>query len=143
MKAPVTIAIDWSSGEPVYGQIADQVRERIAAGQLRPGDSLPPVRTLASDLGVNLNTVARAYRLLEEEGFVKITDRAGALVAAPAASTDAESRDRLREDLREVLARMRQAGVEAEEMRRLAEREIASLSGRDAKTRQEGRGGGA
>jgi DNA-binding transcriptional regulator YhcF (GntR family) len=143
MKAPVTIAIDWKSAEPVYGQIADQVRERIAAGQLRPGDPLPPVRTLASDLGVNLNTVARAYRLLEEEGFVKIADRAGTLVAAPAPSADTESRERLREDLREVLARMRQAGVGPEEMRRLAEREIASLSGRDAKVRQGERGGGA
>ena len=122
------LAIEWSSDEPVYEQIARQIRAQVTSGVLAPGVSLPPVRTLASDLGVNLNTVARAYRLLEEEGFVRIRHRSGAEVVAPPSRPDAAARERLREELREVLARMRQAGVPPEEMRRLAEREIAALA---------------
>ena len=85
MNDDPTLTLDWATGEPVYEQIARQIRTRIAAGDLPPGHALPPVRTLASDLGVNLNTVARAYRQLEEQGFVLIRDRSGAEVAAPAA----------------------------------------------------------
>ncbi len=122
------LAVDWSSDEPVYEQIATQIRAQIASGSLAPGTSLPPVRTLASDLGVNLNTVARAYRLLEDEGFVRIRHRSGAEVVAPPSRPDAAARDRLRGALRDVLERMRQAGFPPDELRRLAEREIAALA---------------
>ena len=78
------IIIERSVEEPVYEQIARQIRESVAAGELPAGTPLPTVRVMASDLGVNLNTVARAYWLLEEEGFVRIRDRSGVEVAAPA-----------------------------------------------------------
>jgi DNA-binding transcriptional regulator YhcF (GntR family) len=120
-----TLTLDWATGEPVYEQIADQIRDRIAAGDLPPGHALPPVRTLASDLGVNLNTVARAYRQLEEQGFVLIRDRAGAEVAAPAATADPDSLERLRHELRDVLQRMRQAGVTPDEIRGAVESIVA------------------
>ncbi len=126
MKEAV-LAVDWSSDEPVYEQIARQIRAQIASGSLPPGASLPPVRTLASDLGVNLNTVARAYRLLEDGGFVRIRHRSGAEVVAPASRPDATARERLRGQLRDVLERLRQAGVPPDELRRIAEREIAAL----------------
>jgi GntR family transcriptional regulator len=115
------LAIATDSATPVYEQIAAQIRDRIAAGELRPGHALPPVRTLASDLGVNLNTVARAYRLLEEQGFVRIRDRAGVEVAAPPVSAEAGVRDRLAAELRDVIVRMRQAGIGVAELRRLVE----------------------
>jgi DNA-binding transcriptional regulator YhcF (GntR family) len=118
------------SGMPVYEQIAGQIRDRIAAGELPPGQALPPVRTLASDLGVNLNTVARAYRLLEEQGFVRIRDRSGAEVAAPAVTPDAAARDRLAAELRDVVVRMRQAGIGNAELRRLVDAAIPP-AGRD------------
>jgi GntR family transcriptional regulator len=125
-----TLTIEWSSGEPVYEQIARQIRTRVAAGELAPGTPLPPVRTLASDLGVNLNTVARAYRLLEEEGFLRIRNRAGAEVARPAARAEAPVRERLEENLRDLLAKMRQAGVPTEEIQRLVEKEISTIARR-------------
>jgi len=62
----LTIRLD--SAVPLADQIAEGIRLKIAAGEVRPGDELPPVRQLAADLGVNLNTVARAYRELEEAG---------------------------------------------------------------------------
>ncbi len=125
----MALVVDRSGQEPVYEQIARQIRETITSGDLSPGAPLPPVRVVASDLGVNLNTVARAYRLLEEQGFVRIRDRAGAEVAAPAPRPDAGERDRLQAELRGLLARMRQAGVGTDELKRLAEREIGLLAG--------------
>jgi DNA-binding transcriptional regulator YhcF (GntR family) len=122
------IETDESREEPVYRQVARQIREKIAFGQLPAGHRLPSVRTLASDLGVNLNTVARAYRVLEEEGFVRIRGRSGAEVAAPGgASSENEVGQGLRESLREVLARLRQKGLDLEELREVVLREIESL----------------
>mgnify|MGYP001103337827 CR=1 FL=1 len=126
------VVIDRSSDEPVYEQIARQIRECVTSGELPPGTPLPTVRILASDLGVNLNTVARAYWLLEEEGFVRIRDRSGAEVLAPARKPAAD-REILRQELRRALARMRQAGFSPEELQRLAEHEIASLATRSQK----------
>jgi DNA-binding transcriptional regulator YhcF (GntR family) len=120
-----SVVVDRSSEEPVYAQIARQIRARIASGDLGTGVALPSVRTLAGDLGVNLNTVARAYRELEDDGFVEIRDRTGARVAPPGAP--AVSRDALRDRLRDVVARLRQAGVSPREIERLAAAEIAAL----------------
>ena len=122
------IVIERSLEEPVYEQIARQIRESASAGALPAGTPLPTVRALASDLGVTLNTVARAYWLLEEEGFVRIRDRSGAEVAAPVRKP-AGDRAKLCKELRGVLARLRQAGLSNEELHRMVEREIASLGG--------------
>ena len=126
MHAPL-LEIDRRSEEPVIRQIARQIRETIASGELAAGAALPSVRTLASDLEVNLNTVARAYRLLQEEGFVTIHGRSRVEVRPPAKAADAEVRNTLTAELRETLARLRQAGVSATQLRRLARREIDAL----------------
>lgn len=127
------IVVDWSSEEPVYAQIARQIRAQIAAGELPVGTVLPSVRSVASDLGVNLNTVARAYRILEEEGFVVIRDRAGVTVAPPAQSADGAAIEGLTEELGVVLARMKQAGLSVAELRRCFEHELAGLDARNGK----------
>ncbi|MBI4916599.1 MAG: GntR family transcriptional regulator [Acidobacteria bacterium] len=129
MEADLTLAVEWGTAEPVYEQIARQLRTLIAAGDLRPGSPLPAVRTLASDLGVNLNTVARAYRLLADHGFVLIRDRAGAEVAAPAVTPDPGSLAPLWQELREVLLKLRQAGVTADEVRRAIASVVAPTGG--------------
>ena len=64
------LAIDFRSGEPIYTQIVSQVQRMVAAGDLQQGDQLPTVRQMAADLGVNFNTVARAYRVLDEAGLI-------------------------------------------------------------------------
>jgi len=123
------VTIDRDSGETVYGQIARQIRTQAASGTLAPGTVLPPVRRLASDLGVNLNTVARAYRQLEDEGFVRITGRSRAEVIAPSGAARPGERRRLREALRHLLARMRQAGLSIGQLEEVALREIRELGG--------------
>lgn len=64
------LAIDFRSEQPIYLQIVEQIRQKVANGELKPGDQLPTVRQLAAELRVNFNTVARAYRLLDEAGLI-------------------------------------------------------------------------
>ncbi len=77
------ISIHLVAGAPEYSQIAEQIRLAVARGELRPGERLEPVRALASRLGVNPGTVARAYRELEQEGVVETYGRRGTRVAQP------------------------------------------------------------
>ena len=64
------IQLDFRSGAPIYTQIVEQVKQQVVSGELKPGDQLPTVRALALELRVNFNTVARAYRLLDEAGII-------------------------------------------------------------------------
>lgn len=77
---------------PAYEQIVAQTVEAIGTGQLVPREKLPPVRTLATRLGVAVNTVAKAYRQLEEEGHVETRGRGGTLVRAGRAPASASGR---------------------------------------------------
>lgn len=84
------ITIDEAASEPLYKQIHDQVIAGIATGQLEPGMSLPSVRSLASDLGINLHTVNKAYAILRDEGYVQMRGRAGAVISEPSDAGRAE-----------------------------------------------------
>ena len=75
------IRIDNASGRPVYQQIIDQVKRDIALGKLIKDERLPTVRQLAGQLAVNPNTIAKAYRQLEQEGIIVTKSGAGAFVA--------------------------------------------------------------
>ena len=80
----MVITVDKLSDTPLYLQLRDAVIAGIASGELRPGDALPSVRSLAEDLGINLHTVNKAYATLRDEGL----GRRGAYVAdAPADPT--------------------------------------------------------
>lgn len=74
--------IDPSSSRPVYVQVIDQIKRDIALGRLIEGDRLPTVRDLAIRLAINPNTIAKAYKLLEQEGVIVTRAGAGAFVAA-------------------------------------------------------------
>ena len=79
------LRLDAGSGVPVYLQLFSQIRRYASAGRLRPGDRLPTVRELAAQLGVNFNTVARAYRLLDRAGVVSAQQGRGTFVLEPRA----------------------------------------------------------
>ena len=74
------IDLDSTSSTPPYEQIRSQVADHVASGALQPGDRLPTVRRLAEDLGVATNTVARAYRELEQSGVIETRGRSGSFV---------------------------------------------------------------
>jgi GntR family transcriptional regulator len=64
------INLDFRSGIPIYIQVVEQVQDMVVRGELKPGDQLPTVRQLALDLRVNFNTIARAYRILDEARLI-------------------------------------------------------------------------
>src|SRR2546429_6551027 len=108
------ITIDESDRRPIYRQVADEIKGLIARGELREGMALPPVRQVADDLGINLNTIAAAYRELQKEGLLKVRHGAGAFVSSrrSAQQTDAELRKKLRAGLTHLaLAGLPQAEV--------------------------------
>ncbi|CAM5792673.1 GntR family transcriptional regulator [Cellulomonas persica] len=74
--------IDTASDEPLFAQIAARVRAAVSAGELREGDRLPPARTLADSLDVNVHTVLHAYQDLRDEGLVDLRRGRGAVVRA-------------------------------------------------------------
>ena len=75
------IEIDFNSEEAIYVQLRNQIIVAIATSQLKKGESLPSVRTMADDIGVNMHTVNKAYSSLRQDGFLKVDRRRGAVVA--------------------------------------------------------------
>jgi GntR family transcriptional regulator len=74
------LQIDFRSGLPIYTQIVNQVQSQAASGTLQPGDQLPTVRALAEELRVNFNTVARAYRILDEARIISTQQGRGTYI---------------------------------------------------------------
>lgn len=96
------ITIDFESSEAIYVQLRNQIIVGIAANHIREGDSLPSVRQLAENIGINMHTVNKAYSVLCREGFVKLDQRKGAVIALDFDKMQAVAE--LRRDLRVLLA---------------------------------------
>ena len=76
----LTLLLDFHSGLPIYTQIVNQIQSQLVNGILKPGDQLPTVRALASELRVNFNTVARAYRILDEARIISTQQGRGTYI---------------------------------------------------------------
>ena len=76
----MNLEIDFRSGIPIYLQVVERIKERIAGGSLPLGSQLPTVRSLALELRVNFNTIARAYRILDEVGIISTQQGRGTYV---------------------------------------------------------------
>lgn len=121
----LAVTVDFDSDVPIYRQIADEIRALVARGQLRDGDVLPSVRRLGEMVGVNLNTVARAYRILADDGLVELRRGAGArvrLAAIPGRKVLAGD-DRKRLD--DVISRMVLRGASRAQVERALEEAVA------------------
>jgi GntR family transcriptional regulator len=79
---PALFTVDPHTGVPIYLQLSEQVKRSVALGVLSPGEQLPTVKQLASDLIINPNTVARAYRELERDGVIETSVGRGSFVRA-------------------------------------------------------------
>lgn len=120
------ITIDERDKRPIYQQIVDEIKGLIARRELAEGSSLPPVRQVASDLGVNLNTVAFAYRKLQNEGLIRVKHGSGAIVKSRTLSELAE--EQLRVQLRTSLTQLVLSGLNRAEIRTLVNEELSDLS---------------
>lgn len=115
-----------TDGPPIYQQIVEQIRFRIVSGQLVVGDELPTIRGLAESSRVNPNTVARAYRELENEGLVEKRRTVGTFVAACGAKLTATERRRLlAPHIDRVLVQAKQLGMPLDDL-------LAQLTERNA-----------
>ena len=79
-QKPLALHLDFRSGLPIYIQIMNQIESQVLGGTLKPGDQLPTVRAMASELRVNFNTVARAYRLLDEARIISTQQGRGTYI---------------------------------------------------------------
>ena len=124
MRSGLSIQIDTQSSTPVYRQITNSLRLCLVSGDLSPGDFLPPVRQLAINLAVHFNTVAEAYRILADEGWLDLKRRRGAQVLdRPLPSTARHgAEEEVLQRLRELIAAARAEGVSTKSIaRRLRE----------------------
>ena len=104
------VHLDYRDARPIYAQIIDGFREQIAAGVLRPGDKLPSVRDLASDLAINPNTIQRAYRQLELEGWIVSMQGKGSFVSGEMSIRQREA-DRLMAEFDRLIAALDRCGI--------------------------------
>jgi len=119
------LTVDTNDKRPLYQQIVDGVKALIARGDLREGATLPSVRQVAGDLGVNLNTIAVAYRRLQEEGFLSIRHGTGTIVLSRRARAVEE--DELRQPLRTALTQFILAGRSDKQITAAIQQELRSI----------------
>ena len=111
------IKIDFESEEAIYIQLRNQIIMGIATDRIHEGDSLPSVRQLAENIGINMHTVNKAYTVLKQEGYIKLDRRRGAVIALD----KIRSIERLREELSVLLARSVCKNISREEVHDLVD----------------------
>ena len=111
------ISLDLQSDVPIYLQLRNKIIEGIASKKLRPGDSLPSVRNLAKDLGVNMHTINKSYQLLRADGFIQIHRQKGVVVnpdGFPGVTTD--FLEKMEETIRPLIAEAICRGMSQEDL---------------------------
>ena len=119
------IRVETSSGMPITRQIGAQIRAQCASGVLQPGERLPSVRVLASELAVNQNTILRVYERLTAEGLLQRRHGDGTFVADHVPSGQLrKQRELLRQQIARVVELARTLGVEPEELHELLQQTL-------------------
>ena len=119
----LAVNIEKDSAVPIYAQLSEQIRLLIRRGALTPGDSMPTVRSLAVELGVNANTVARVYRDLQRDGLLRLERGVGTFVAENGGSraVDKEAFRSIARKATELIDLGRRAGLRVGELTQLVE----------------------
>lgn len=107
--------LNYRDGRPIYEQVKDGLRQMVICGAIRPGDKLPSVRAMASQLAINPNTIQKAYEALEQEGYVYSIPGKGSF-AADRSEVEGKRRQELLAQLGNVVAELRYLGVTEEEI---------------------------
>ena len=116
------ISLNYRDSRPIYEQIKDGLRKLIVTGALGTGEKLPSVRSLATQLSINPNTIQRAYNELEGEGYIYSIPGKGSF-ASGNVNADAARKQELQTKVRELLAELRYLGVGEEELLALLKEE--------------------
>lgn len=114
-----------SSGQPLYLQVMEQVRHAVETGVLQDGDQMPAIRTLAEQLVVSHNTIAKAYTELQHSGLLELRHGSGAyILARKRVKTRTELVRQAQAKVAEMVEALREDGFSGEEIRRLFEAQI-------------------
>ncbi len=123
----MVLKIDFNSEEALYIQLCNQIIFGIATDTIRNGDSLPSVRQLADEIGINMHTVNKAYAVLKEEGFLKLDRRRGAVVSL--SMDKMRALDEMKEELSLVVAKGICKDISREEVHSLIDQLFDEYSG--------------
>ena len=116
------LELDFSSSKSIYLQIEDNLIKAIAKGDLKIGESLPSVRSMAEDIGVNLHTVNKAYNELKDRGYLNIDRRKGAVVADLPMEKSEIKENELFDELEILISNSFLSGIQKDEFLKLAEK---------------------
>ena len=109
------VHLDYRDSRPIYSQIISGLREQIAAGILKSGDKLPSVRDLAAELAINPNTIQRAYRQLELEGWIVSIQGKGSFISGEMSLRQREA-DRLLTEFHKLVSQLERCGIDRREL---------------------------
>lgn len=131
--------MDFRSGLPIYTQIVNQVQAQIASGILKPGDQLPTVRALAEELRVNFNTVARAYRILDEARIISTQQGRGTYITEipPPKVTERLRRQSLEALTQRYISEALRLEFSKEEITEMLKDQLRTWKGQDVPDRNE------
>lgn len=119
--------IDFESEEALYIQLRNQIIIGIATERIHEGETLPPVRQLADDIGINMHTVNKAYSVLRQEGFVRLDRRRGTVISLDV--NKLRALDEMGRDLSVILARGICKNVSREEVHQLIDSVFDAFGG--------------
>lgn len=114
--------LDFNSDKPIYQQIKEEIIKAIAKGNLKINESLPSVRAMAEEIGINLHTVNKAYNLLKDEGYINIDRRKGAIVNYLPLNKSENDENQIKEEIELLVAKSYLKGMEKEEFIKLCEK---------------------
>jgi len=124
------LSLDMYSDTPIYTQLCQQIIKAIALEELKPGDDLPSVRSLAADIGVNLHTINKAYNALKAEGFLVVNRRKGVMVNDPNLFKANQSyKERLSKELEVIMIESMARGLEYNELQSIMTDILVNMKG--------------
>ena len=121
------LTINLESGVPIYMQVVDRIKQMVVSGQLQPGQQIPTIRQLATDLRVNYNTVGRAYLILDQEGVISTQQGRGTYIASHLDEGQVQKlrMSKLRSMFGQVIREAQVLGYSREEIEQIVEEELA------------------
>jgi GntR family transcriptional regulator len=124
------LTINLESGVPIYMQLVDRIKQMVVSGQLLPGQQLPTIRQLATDLRVNYNTVGRAYLILDQEGVISTQQGRGTYIASRVDEGQVQKlrMGKLRSMFGQVIREAHVLGYSREEIERIVEEQLTDSS---------------
>lgn len=115
------LEIDFASDQPIYEQIRRGIIKSLSQNDLKYGETLPSVRQLASDIGVNLHTVNKAYKMLEEDGIIVMDRRFGSKIVDETKDISESQKKKVKEELDFIIALAKVKNIDKSDLDRLIE----------------------